>query len=51
MRSPRLGTAGNLQQAAEKSPSAAFPSSFVVAAYLEVRLTPQGFGRLASGHF
>jgi hypothetical protein len=27
------------------------PSSFVVAAYIQVRLTPQDFGRLASGHF
>jgi hypothetical protein len=39
------------RQAAEKRPSAAFPSSFVVAAYPEVRLTPQAFGSLASGHF
>ena len=31
-------------QAAEKHPSAALPSSFVVAAYIQVRLTPQGFG-------
>jgi len=38
-------------QAAEKRPSAVFPSSFVVAAYIKVRLTPQDFGRLASGHF
>jgi hypothetical protein len=38
-------------QAAEKGPSAAFPLSFVVAAYTQVRLTPQDFGRLASGHF
>jgi hypothetical protein len=28
-------------QAAEKRPSAAFPSSFVVAAYIQVRLIPQ----------
>jgi hypothetical protein len=27
------------------------PSSFVVAAYVQVRLTFQDFGRLASGHF
>jgi len=39
------------QQAAEKRPSAAFPTSFVVAAYIEVRLIPQDFGGLASGHF
>jgi hypothetical protein len=31
--------------------SAALPSCFVVAAYIRVRLTPQDFGRLASGHF
>jgi len=35
----------------EKSPSAALPSSFVIAAYFNVRLIPQDFGRLASGHF
>jgi hypothetical protein len=35
-------------QAAEKRPFAAFPSSFVIAAYLQVRLTPQDFGSLAS---
>jgi hypothetical protein len=39
------------EQAVEKRPSAAFPSSFVVAAYIQVRLTPQDFGCLASGHF
>jgi hypothetical protein len=39
------------EQAVEKRPSAAFPSSFVVAAYIQVCLTPQDFGRLASGHF
>ena len=38
-------------QDAEKRPSAAFPSSFVVAAYLQVRLTPLDFGSLAVGHF
>jgi hypothetical protein len=38
-------------QAVEKRPSAVFPSSFVVAAYIQVRLTPQDFGCLASGHF
>jgi hypothetical protein len=32
-------------QAVEKRPSAAFPLSFVVAAYIQVRLTPQDFGR------
>jgi len=31
-------------QAVEKRPSAALPSSFVVAAYIQVRLTPQDFG-------
>jgi hypothetical protein len=41
----------NAQQAAEKRPSAAFPSSFVIAAYVQVRLIPQDIGRLASGHF
>jgi len=40
-----------LIQAVEKRPSAAFPSSLVVATYIQVRLTPQDFGRLASGHF
>jgi 4-carboxymuconolactone decarboxylase len=40
-----------LLQAVEKRPYAAFPSSFVVATYIQVRLTPQDFGRLASGHF
>jgi hypothetical protein len=30
-----------LQQVAEKWPSATFPSSFVVAAYSQLRLTPQ----------
>jgi hypothetical protein len=38
-------------QAAEKRPSAVLPSSFVVAAYVQVRLTPQDLGRLASGPF
>jgi hypothetical protein len=33
-------------QAAEKRPSAAFPSSFVVAAYVQVRLTSQDSGAL-----
>jgi hypothetical protein len=32
-------------QAAEKGPSTALPLSFVVAAYIQVRLTPQDFGR------
>jgi hypothetical protein len=40
-----------MQQAVEKRPSAAFLSSFGVATYIQVRLTPQDFGRLASGHF
>ena len=41
------------QQAAEKRPSAAFPSSFVVVVPAGIcrGLTPQDFGRLASGHF
>jgi len=38
-------------QAAEKHPSAAFLSSLVVEAYPQVRLTPQDFEGLASGHF
>jgi len=38
-------------QVAEKWPSAAFPSSFVVAAYSQVRLTTQNFGGLASAPF
>jgi hypothetical protein len=29
------------EQAAEKRPSAALPSSFVVAVYIQVRLTPR----------
>jgi hypothetical protein len=41
----------SFEQDAEKSPSAALLSSFVVAAYIEVRLPPQDFERLASGHF
>jgi hypothetical protein len=35
----------------EKYPSTAFPSFFVIAAYFHVRLIPQNFGRLVSGHF
>jgi hypothetical protein len=35
----------------KKRPSAAFLSSFVIAAYIEVRPTPQDFEGLASGHF
>jgi hypothetical protein len=42
---------GSDEQADEKYPSALLPSSFVIAAYFDVRLTPQAFGRLASGHF
>jgi hypothetical protein len=38
-------------QVAEKHPPAALPSSIVVAAYIQVRLAPQNFGRLASGRF
>jgi hypothetical protein len=34
-----------------KTPSAALPSSFVIAEYTLVRLIPQDFGRLASGAF
>jgi hypothetical protein len=47
----------NPLQAVEKRPSASFPcllvdwQAFVAAAYIEVRLTPQAFGSLASGHF
>jgi hypothetical protein len=33
-------------QAVEKRPSAAFPSSFVVATYIQLRLTPQDFACL-----
>jgi hypothetical protein len=40
-----------LYQVAEKWPSAAFSSSFVIAAYNQVRFTPQDFGGLASGLF
>jgi len=36
-------------QAVEKRPSAALPSSFVVATYIQVRLTPQDFGRPRRG--
>ena len=39
------------RQADEKRSSAALPSSIVIAAYIRVRLIPQDFGRLASGHF
>jgi hypothetical protein len=35
----------------KNAPSASFPSSFVVAAYVQVRLIPQDFGSLASEHF
>jgi hypothetical protein len=38
-------------EADEKDPSAALPSSFVIATYFHVRLIPQDFGCLASGHF
>jgi hypothetical protein len=38
-------------QAAEKRPSTALPSSFVIAAYIQVRLISKDFGRLVSGHF
>jgi hypothetical protein len=41
----------NYEKVAEKWPSATFPSSFVVAAYSQVRLTPQDFGGLASRPF
>ena len=40
-----------IKQVAEKRSSAAFPSSFVIAAYCQVRLIPQDFGCLASDHF
>jgi hypothetical protein len=38
-------------QAVEKHPSAALRSSFVIAAYHEVRLIPRDFARLASECF
>jgi hypothetical protein len=38
-------------QAVEKRPSAAFLSSFVVAAYVQVRLTPQDFEGPRKGDF
>jgi hypothetical protein len=38
-------------QVAEKRPSIALPSPFVVATYYDVRLTPQDFGRLVSERF
>ena len=37
---------GKSLQAVEKRPSAAFPSSLVVVAYVQVRLTPQDFACL-----
>jgi hypothetical protein len=40
-----------VEQAAEKSPSAALRSPFVVATYAQVRRTSHDFARLASGHF
>jgi len=40
-----------IRQVAEKRPSAALPSSFVVAAYFTVRLTPQDSGALHLGIF
>jgi len=47
-----LPTQDRAKQVAEKRPSvprlAGFPSSFVVAACVKVRLTPQDFGSLAS---
>jgi hypothetical protein len=47
----RTGLPDNVSQAVEKSPSAALRSSFVIAAYLKVRLIPQDFACLASGGF
>ena len=41
----------NNYQVVEKHPSAAFRSSFVIAAYGKVSLTPQDFARLASECF
>jgi hypothetical protein len=35
-----------IYQGAEKCPSAAFPLSFVIAAYIQVRLIPQDFACL-----
>jgi len=40
----QAGLGVNHEQDAEKHPSAALLSSFIVAAYLQVRLTPQDFG-------
>jgi hypothetical protein len=45
------GLSDKVSQAVEKSPSAALRSSFVIAAYLKVRLIPQDFARLASCGF
>jgi hypothetical protein len=39
------------EQAVEKRPSVVLPSFFVIAAYIQVRLTPQDFGCLESRHF
>ena len=38
-------------EAVGKRPSASLPSPLVTAAYFSVRLIPQDFGSLASGHF
>jgi hypothetical protein len=47
----RTGPPDKVSQAVEKSPSAALRSSFVIAAYLKVRLIPQDFSCLASCGF
>jgi hypothetical protein len=41
----------NAYQAVEKRPSASFPSSIVIAAYVQVRLIPGDFGALHLGIF
>ena len=47
----RTGLSDKVSQAVEKSPAVALRSSFVIAAYLNVRLIPQDFACLASGGF
>jgi len=47
----QISIAFSVLEGAEKRPSAAFPSSLVVAAYVQVRLAPRDFGGLAPGHF
>jgi len=45
------GLSDKVSQAVEKSPAAALRSSFVIAAYPNVRFIPQDFACLASGGF